>query len=653
MSFYEPPTENLAIFDPSVFTSNDEPLTIATGSKYFLRFPYAQNTENLQAINVNGVATFNSTSEFKRPLNMSSTVSSVNRTVASSYYNFYDSNVAGSLNQNGTLYNSNGSMYLQNTTNSGSINFVLNDGAGVQKIPIQMLNSGTNFNASCNFLQDVTLTNSKTLGITSASAIRFFAGSFCDYLSGTNSTYRSGSSLIMASAPITQTGTSTNTMNAITVNSNNNLEMPAGTGAIIQTITAGDNSTVNRLKKTIITTNNATAGGDTCLDMYDTPSGRGILIFPNVGTANQNLFTQLNDSVISARSPSNNCALTLTLPSPTFYLGMRMAVTSGTTGNITLRAGSNIVTLDASSSLLINNTVTFNGSTGASRQIQNLGTLTFTELTSGITTSTIYTDATAGPDTLYGMYYDCSINGGNHMFKINGSGGAKTIPFTISSTLTSTSNTLTVRNATTTSNRLDIDTNNSQKSTLRARSATASTNAQIEINCDTVSAGAVISTNNVMNIEPFTIKIKRPLEMIYTTTPSISSQLGYTNSQTISDLARSTQASPYTLASDTLPSAGTWQVTAHFNFQTTGNNTYTTFSYAIGSANNAFPATLPYTITYMREPNTVINNTEITRQISMTIQVTTGTTIYFTEQVAFGGGGTTNIGLRYSYTRVG
>ena len=37
MAFYQPPTQNLGIFDPDVFDQNDEPLTIETGSKYFLR----------------------------------------------------------------------------------------------------------------------------------------------------------------------------------------------------------------------------------------------------------------------------------------------------------------------------------------------------------------------------------------------------------------------------------------------------------------------------------------------------------------------------------------------------------------------------------------------------------------------------------------
>jgi len=56
---YSPPSENLPIFDTSVFVNpNTETLTIAEGLNYFLAFPNAQGTENLLAINVAGVATF-------------------------------------------------------------------------------------------------------------------------------------------------------------------------------------------------------------------------------------------------------------------------------------------------------------------------------------------------------------------------------------------------------------------------------------------------------------------------------------------------------------------------------------------------------------------------------------------------------------------
>lgn len=59
MSAYTPPTETLPIFDPAVFQSGDEALTSNIADLNYLKFPYAQGLENLQAVNVNGVATFN------------------------------------------------------------------------------------------------------------------------------------------------------------------------------------------------------------------------------------------------------------------------------------------------------------------------------------------------------------------------------------------------------------------------------------------------------------------------------------------------------------------------------------------------------------------------------------------------------------------
>lgn len=58
MATYEPPTENLPIFDPVVFTTGDEPLTYNIAIKKFLKYPNAQGEETLQAINVNGESNF-------------------------------------------------------------------------------------------------------------------------------------------------------------------------------------------------------------------------------------------------------------------------------------------------------------------------------------------------------------------------------------------------------------------------------------------------------------------------------------------------------------------------------------------------------------------------------------------------------------------
>lgn len=59
MASYNPPSENLPIFNSQVFKTGEVSLTQAQADKRYLRFPNAQGEENLQVINVNGIATFN------------------------------------------------------------------------------------------------------------------------------------------------------------------------------------------------------------------------------------------------------------------------------------------------------------------------------------------------------------------------------------------------------------------------------------------------------------------------------------------------------------------------------------------------------------------------------------------------------------------
>lgn len=61
MSEYLPPNniEPISIFNPANFETLTDFLTIDYANKHYLKYPIAQGTENLQAINVGGIATFN------------------------------------------------------------------------------------------------------------------------------------------------------------------------------------------------------------------------------------------------------------------------------------------------------------------------------------------------------------------------------------------------------------------------------------------------------------------------------------------------------------------------------------------------------------------------------------------------------------------
>lgn len=139
MADYNPPTENLPIFDASVFTTADNYITQADADKRYLRFPNAQGTENLAQINVNGASTFNAISSFKKPLSLNSTTDT-DRTINNTYYNLIDK--TNNLNI-GKIYGDVNDVYYDNDKNSGNHYFLNNTAGGVQTTTLQM--NTTNF----------------------------------------------------------------------------------------------------------------------------------------------------------------------------------------------------------------------------------------------------------------------------------------------------------------------------------------------------------------------------------------------------------------------------------------------------------------------------------------------------------------------------
>lgn len=132
MAEYSPPIEDLPIFDNLVFTNGDEPLTYNIAKKKFLRYPIAQGTETLQAITVNGVATFNNNIDANKPIVMTGT-SSNDRVITNTYYNLNDvtTNVT-----DGSIYANNGVFIYDNNINSGSHEWAVNNSSGTQTLPL-------------------------------------------------------------------------------------------------------------------------------------------------------------------------------------------------------------------------------------------------------------------------------------------------------------------------------------------------------------------------------------------------------------------------------------------------------------------------------------------------------------------------------------
>lgn len=73
MASYPPPNQNVAIFNPLNFVSGGEGLTLDEGKKFFLQYPDAQGTENMETTNIDGVFTANDQAFFNDTITLEQT----------------------------------------------------------------------------------------------------------------------------------------------------------------------------------------------------------------------------------------------------------------------------------------------------------------------------------------------------------------------------------------------------------------------------------------------------------------------------------------------------------------------------------------------------------------------------------------------------
>lgn len=135
MANYNPPLENLPIFDNGVFVSPDTALTIDYANKHYLKYPTAQGTENLLAINVAGLATMLSGIDIADNTNKSN------------------------IDQNGA------GLIIDNNVNGGTINLVCSNSSGAQSTPLTVSTSvATISSQNCNInASGSTVINTPTL----------------------------------------------------------------------------------------------------------------------------------------------------------------------------------------------------------------------------------------------------------------------------------------------------------------------------------------------------------------------------------------------------------------------------------------------------------------------------------------------------------
>jgi len=175
MSSYQPPTENLPIFDAGVFLNESGVLTVEYLATLFVRYPIAQSgLLTLSSTLTSGTADFNSaitlnappalgdnsalvpttawvntaiaaggnilplnnqftgTNAFAQQVTLNGATHS-NRIINSVYYQLQDkSNLATTIGQ---IYGNSGVMIFDNDINSGSYSFAVNNSVGVQSTP--------------------------------------------------------------------------------------------------------------------------------------------------------------------------------------------------------------------------------------------------------------------------------------------------------------------------------------------------------------------------------------------------------------------------------------------------------------------------------------------------------------------------------------
>jgi Tfp pilus assembly protein FimT len=96
MAAYLPPLENLPIFNSEIFLDGTDLLDINTANKLYLRFPYAQGTQNMLDVNMSGTITFPSSGNTLDAQGWTGNVNSTITSLNSPYYlTFADSSSSG------------------------------------------------------------------------------------------------------------------------------------------------------------------------------------------------------------------------------------------------------------------------------------------------------------------------------------------------------------------------------------------------------------------------------------------------------------------------------------------------------------------------------------------------------------------------------
>lgn len=628
------------------------------------------------------------------PLSMTSAIQG-RRSINTSALNFNEAGGTYNSNVLSQFYNTVGIMVYNNNVNNGTHQFQTKNGSGTNSNTMIVKNTGIDYIRPINMIDDTPANrtiNSSLFGLTDNSGNYASSPLFQLYQVG-NTTYHqnlvnsgvqtftvkdaSGNNI----QPLFINSSGSSFDRDVSISANRNLNMSAGSGIINQPTVVASTAT-NSLKKTNIVVDSglATGSGTPALEIYDNVNAKGLYILPNSGSGSLGDTNRQNDCCLTSRASQNSNALTLSNWNSNLRNGLRIFTTDVSNCGISLQCGQastgdwTAFNMDYTrtggvnvTTTTFNNVINFNPGGNlapARRQLIGLGTLNFTDIsgntTSGSRNTLMYMDSSM---VVPGMVYDCSLNGGYHIFSANDNSGVKSTPIYFGAALTSVSNTLTIRNATTTSNRFDISTDGTQNTNIRARSTTASTSALININCDEVNSGGTTFNRAVLTIAPSYFEVKRPIQINYSTTPSTISQLGFSETTTansnipiggVASSANIRNAHTYSITS-----AGTYLINWGISFvMNSGTATFTGGGLQFGIATSSINSFDSNTQTYTSYVNLTrlyptLTTTTYYQPTSCTFRTTSSATIYFNYLAEYTGG--TNIipGGQYTITRIG
>lgn len=594
MAIYQAPTENLPIYDSSIFNVNQE-INEAYLKAHYLKYPIAQGDETLKNAYVTGTLDITGLTTMKNKINQNSTTPA-NRTWSGSYLRFYDASLptATTGGEKFVIYNTGSNMVFQSILGtSTNMSFTVRDGAGADVLALQLLSSGVIFNKPIfmSFGQGINMNNGALIqNGTPANVIggiTMIAGTRITQSSTGSNTF--GDITMLATSRITQSSTGSNTLGDITMLDSSRITQ-AGTGSN----TLGDITMLSSSRITQSGSGSNTLGGIT------QTSGSAIIqtgtvtnLFGNINQITGNGITQLGSPTNSLGTISMLANSSILQPAGTGVI--QQVVTNATDMNTLKRS---TVAIDTGSGV--------SGSGAVAMEIYDVA--------SGSDGRGLYIIPNAGSGSLNSMVQtnDCGFMG-RSVSRVSA---------------------------------LTISIYSTDKIGIRLDAKTAG--------APTITFSTL--TNSIVLTKDWT-SYTNPIKLLGTVLPG-TSDLTVQGGMTLVSIGAGTLSSSASIQSYTnfgISQAGVYNITANVTIRSTIAASMTSFSAGLNTVNNAYAAEgTQWALTNYVNGGSVFYNigTGFNANLSTTVNLTGSTTIYLNITAVFGGGSTIAIGGTFQAVRI-